>query len=203
VVIAYIDDERATGSMRSARGFDATALLTRFADLLVHYGGHQAAAGFSILRSNLSAFLERLQQIAPSVEFDAPESEKIDIDAELPHQYMTPDLIKIVDSLEPYGKDNRELRFVVRGVTIVDAKILGKTERTHLKLTFQCGEGKSAPKWPGIYWGAAERFGRDFALNDRVDVVFSVERNNFGGTESIEMNIADMEKSGAAPDTNV
>ncbi|MDR3311998.1 MAG: single-stranded-DNA-specific exonuclease RecJ, partial [Spirochaetaceae bacterium] len=146
VVIANIDETRATGSVRSARGFDATALLSRFADILVHYGGHQAAAGFSILRKNLDAFTDRLKEIAPAVEFDAPEDEKIDVDAELRHSYMTPELIKTVDLLEPYGKDTRELRFVVRGVTIVDAKILGKTERTHLKLTFQCGEGKSAPK---------------------------------------------------------
>jgi single-stranded-DNA-specific exonuclease len=109
---------------------------------------------------------------------------------------MTPELMAVVDRLEPYGNAAPELCFLVRKAKIVGANIVGKGERTHLKLTLQCGAGPKAVKWPAMYWGASARYKRDFTDGDLVDMVFTVVRNSFNGSETIEMRVQDMEKSG-------
>ena len=73
---------------------------------------------------------------------------------------------------------------------IVTADIMGKTEKQHLKLTFDCGKYK----WPAIFWQAAERLNRDFSVNDTVDAVFQVNRNVFNGAEIPQMILQDVQK---------
>jgi single-stranded-DNA-specific exonuclease len=103
---------------------------------------------------------------------------------------MTPDILKLSDRFEPFGKDNLELQFLVKNALMVNADIIGKTEK-HLKLTLQCG----ICKWPARFWNAAERYGRDFSKGDKVNVVFSFKRDSFNGTETVQMIVTDMERA--------
>jgi single-stranded-DNA-specific exonuclease len=188
IAVTVLENNTAVGSMRSVRGVDATAFLTQLSDLFLNYGGHNAAAGFSFAADNTADFLSRLKELAPLLELEDAAEDALPVDAELPHNFMTPDIMKLVDRFEPFGKDNPELQFLVKNALIVNAEIIGKTEK-HLKLTLQCG----TYKWPARFWNAAERYGRDFSTGDKVNVVFSFKRDSFNGTETVQMVIADME----------
>jgi single-stranded-DNA-specific exonuclease len=182
--------ETFVGSIRTARGVDATATLSGMADLFINYGGHKSAGGFSLKKSAAEEFLARLKSLSDTIALEDAE-ERIIIDAEIPFDYMTPELLNVVDSFEPFGECNPELRFVVRNAKIVSADLIGKVEKSHLRLTMQCGKYK----WPAVYWNSAERYGNSFALNDTVDVVFSVSHNYYNGNENPRMNIIDIKRS--------
>jgi single-stranded-DNA-specific exonuclease len=179
----------AVGSLRTTRGLNATEFLDNFSDLFISYGGHNAAAGFSFEQSKTEEFIERLKVLSRTIELENAD-ERLIIDAEIPFDFMTPDLLKRVDAFEPYGMDNPELRFLVKKAKIITANIVGNTEKKHLKLTLQCGKYK----WPAIYWRAADLLGNDFSLNDTIDAVFTVSRNTFNGTETTQMIITDIKR---------
>ena len=79
---------------------------------------------------------------------------------------------------------------MAKKMRIMAVDIMGKTAKQHLKITFDCGKYK----WPAIFWQAAERLGRDFALGDTVDAVFQVNRNTFNGAEIPQMILQDIQK---------
>ncbi|MBP5792516.1 MAG: single-stranded-DNA-specific exonuclease RecJ, partial [Spirochaetaceae bacterium] len=192
IVIAFLDENNAVGSIRSTRGYDVYSLLEQCAEHLTNHGGHAYAAGFSLDRSKLNDFLESVRHISGAIEFtQQPDEEVLSIDAELPHNYMTPDLLNLVDRFEPYGESNATLCFMAKKLKILGADIMGKVEAKHLKLTL----GAGAHKWPALYWNSAEKLKNEFNIGDTIDAVFSVCRNCFNGTETAQIVITDLRKS--------
>ena len=194
IVMCYMSDGTAVGSMRSSRGFTLENLLAPCADLFIDHGGHAFAAGFSLKPENIEEFLARIGRLSASIEFpDVAPDEEISVDAELPREFLTPALLELTDRFEPYGEGNEQLRFMAKGIRIMGADIMGKTEKQHLKLTFDCGKFK----WPAIFWQAAERLNRDFSVGDVVDAVFQVNRNTFNGAETPQMILDDVKRPDA------
>jgi single-stranded-DNA-specific exonuclease len=190
----FFGEEVVTGSLRSARNYDLRGLLEQCADLFLDWGGHNYAAGFSMNRSNWEAFLERLKTAAYTIELgDDEDEETVTVDAELPHSYLTPDIFKVVDRFEPYGEENGPLIFMARGLKVTDINFMGKIEAKHVKLTLDTGKHK----WPAIYWQAAEKVSRDFDISDTVDLVFTLNRNWFNGTEIPQLIVTDLRKASA------
>ncbi len=191
IAVTFIDNGKtAVGSMRSCRGCIATDFLDAFGEIFINHGGHNSAAGFSFEREKLDAFLERLEDTAARITLEE-DDETVIVDAELPEAYITPALLDLVERFEPFGAENRELVFVSKNLKIHEAVILGKSERQHLKLVFDCGKYK----FPAIFWGAAERLGRDFKSGDRIDILYTVGKNYYKGMVTPQMTILDAEKS--------
>ena len=192
IVICFMEDGTAVGSMRSARGLHLESILEPCADLFIDHGGHAFAAGFSLRKEKFDEFLARVQSLSERIEFpDTAEEEELLIDAELPHEFLTPSLLELADRFEPYGEGNDQLIFMAKKMRIMAVDVMGKTAKQHLKITFDCGKYK----WPAIFWQAAERLGRDFALGDTVDAVFQVNRNTFNGAEIPQMILQDIQKA--------
>jgi single-stranded-DNA-specific exonuclease len=182
----------ATGSLRSVRGYNLSGLLEQCADLFIDWGGHTFAAGFSMDKANWEPFLERLRTAAYTIELGPDEDEKtLTVDAELPRSYLSPDLFRVADLLEPYGEENGAPRFLARGLTINDITLMGKTELKHVKLTLDAGKYK----WPAVYWRAVEKVKTEFDTGDKVDLVFTLSRNWFNGTETPQLIVADLRRS--------
>jgi single-stranded-DNA-specific exonuclease len=181
-----------TGSFRSVRGYDLRALLERCADLFIDWGGHSFAAGFSMEKAHWEPLLERLREGAALIQLaDEEDQERIVVDAELPPSYLTADIFKVADRFEPYGEESGPLIFMARGLRITELNFMGKNEAKHLKLTLDAGKHK----WPAVYWDAAKKVPQEFALNDRVDLVFTLNRNWFNGTETPQLRIKDLRRS--------
>jgi single-stranded-DNA-specific exonuclease len=191
-LVVSFTGETATGSLRSVKGYDLRPLLEQCADLFLDWGGHNYAAGFSMDRGSWEAFLERLETVSGAMEF-TPEGEKaIQVDAELPPAYLTPEIIDIVERFEPYGEENRPLVFMTRNVRISDIGLMGKNGAPHVKLTLDIG----SYKWPAVYWQAADKIPGEFDLHDSVDLVFGMARNWFSGDGKPQLIITDIRRSG-------
>ena len=182
-----------TGSIRSSRGYNVGCLLEQCGDLFIDSGGHEFAGGFSMKKENWDAFTERLKTAAYSVEFEEKgDGQTVSIDAELPPEYLNPDLLTLVDRFEPYGKENEPLTFLAKNLFVEDLNFIGKNESKHLKLILA---GRKH-KWPALYWDAAARvLNKEFGKGDRVDIVFTVTRDWYKGIATPQMMITDLKKS--------
>jgi len=192
-IAVSIGKDICTGSIRSARGFNIHVLFEQWQDLLIDAGGHKAAGGFSMEKKNWDAFLERLKTFAVTIDLEeAPAEECIYIDAELPPDFLSPDILKIIDLFEPYGNDNEQINFMTRKLSVKEINFIGKPESKHLKLTLDSGKYK----WPALYWQSADRVhNKEFGLNDKVDIAFNITRDYFKGNEIPQLIILDLKKS--------
>ena len=191
IIMVYTQDNVIVGSMRSFGNYDLTSLRNQCQDLFIDNGGHAFAAGFSLKEENLPAFIDRLKVISEDITLSEDEEQGNLIDGELPREYMTPDLMKILDLFEPYGIENEPLVFGGKKLKVTGIDLMGKTEKKHVKLTLDCGKYK----FPGIIWNGIERVNRDFSMNDFVDVIFQISRNSFNGMETVQLIIQDVAKS--------
>jgi len=182
-----------TGSIRSLRGYNIHILFEQTGDLFIDCGGHQAAGGFSMVMQNWDAFMERLKKAVSAIEFEEqPDEEVIQIDAELPHEYLSPDILKLSDKFEPYGSGNDPLVFMTKNIAIREINFIGKPEAKHIKMTLDAGKYK----WPALYWNSAERAAKkEFTVNDKVDIIFNLARDYFKGNETPQIMIMDLKKS--------
>ena len=189
VVLAYIDD-KIVGSMRSVPGINAKNFLEKMKELFNDHGGHEMAAGFNLQKKDLEIFLETLEARIDELSIPEDIEESLDIDAEIPHKYMNPDLIKIVDMFEPYGEGNNQLTFLVKKAFIDDISLMGKSDPQHVRMLVTAGENK----WPAVYWKASDKVGKLLDNGAEIDIVFSVGRNYFQNRENLQLTILDVQK---------
>ena len=134
------------GSCRSWGGFNLFAALESCSDLLLGFGGHELAAGFTIDEANIPAFRERMNQYAAEYWVGkAPES-VLEIDMEL-HQpgRVTLQEVEALSALEPYGSGNARPLFCLMGATLLRTQNVGQNR--HLKLRL----GKGSAQFDGIF----------------------------------------------------
>jgi len=143
VAVAAVYDGMATGSIRSVPGVDAVAALGTAEDLLTRFGGHKAAAGFSLPAEQLAA-LEQAQ--SEHVRRD------IDPDALIPRRradaaacldQLGEAAARALQLLEPCGRGNPKPRIVVTGVRI------DRVRRVRQHVFFELGPVQ------GVWWSAA------------------------------------------------
>ena len=192
VIASFRKEGEVVGSIRTARGFPVTGLLESCAELFIDYGGHDAAAGFSMRADRWDEFARRAGEYMAGAEIDRSE-ESIAIDAELPHDFMAPAIAKLAERFEPYGEENRPLVLMARNVPMADAQIVGKNGKSHLKLTLDFG----AYKWPALMWDGGERLERDFSFRnrDRLDVLFKITSARWNGEERPQLELYDLRRA--------
>jgi len=194
LVVAHLDGDRVTGSMRSPLDFDVRAFLNRFNDLFIDFGGHKCAGGFSMDKQNLVEFRRRMLKEIDIMEEASENEEIIRIDVELPPEYMNPKLISLVEAFEPYGEHNPPLQFYIRKARIDDIQILNRSKSSgpnHVKLQLQYGNFR----WPAVYWGGSNVIQEGYKAKDEVDVVFRLGRNYYRNNESLQLTVIALRKS--------
>ena len=136
-LVTHVDGE-GRASCRSIEEFDITALLRRHADLFLRFGGHRAAAGFTIDASRLPELRARLTADAASRLDVANLAPTIPVDAELHLGEVNKSVLQWLALLGPHGIGNPTPTFLARGVTVADARAVG-AEGTHLSFTLKEG----------------------------------------------------------------
>ncbi len=178
------------GSMRSCRGFITTSFLSSFGDFFINYGGHNAAAGFSFENERLELFNKKIKELLPSINLEE-ENLDINIDAEIPQEFLSPESFKIVNTMEPFGAENKELLLVTKNIKLCDAMVQGKKEPYSLKLVFDNGKYK----FPGMFFGQAERFNKDIIIGHNYDILYTMVYNYFNGNVTPQFRIKEVRQS--------
>lgn len=189
ILVAKESETVTRGSARSIPEFDITHALDQCADLLVKYGGHAAAAGFTIKNENLPAFRERLLSIARR-SFEVEQLKKtLIVDAELNLRGVDANLVADVHRLQPFGMRNPAPVFVTRNLTVKHHALVGK-DRSHLKLKLYDGK----KMWDAIGFGMGSYWGKN-EMPVIIDAVYALEFNVWNGRTTLQLNLKDIQKN--------
>lgn len=126
------------GSGRSIEGYHMYDEISKCKQLLTKFGGHPMAAGFSLTDENLDTFRQSLNDNA-ALEDDLL-IEKIHIDVPVPIDYLTQELVRQMEILEPFGKANPKPLFAEKELKIRGYRIMGANQNV-CKLTLQNKNG--------------------------------------------------------------
>ena len=185
----HLNGRTGKGSCRSWGGFNLFAALESCKDLLLGFGGHELAAGFTIQRENIPAFRDRMNDYARGLCGESAPESVLDIDAAITRPgEVTLEELEALSALEPYGSGNTRPVFCLLGATLLRTQNVGQNR--HLKLRL----GKGCAQFDGIFFSTvAERCG--CTVGDRVDAAFYLQINEFRGSRTVQLQMVDIRPS--------
>ena len=185
----HLNGSTGKGSCRSWGGFNLFAALESCKDLLLGFGGHELAAGFTIQRENIPAFRDRMNDYARGLCGESAPESVLDIDAAITRPgEVTLEELEALSALEPYGSGNTRPVFCLLGATLLRTQNVGQNR--HLKLRL----GKGCAQFDGIFFSTvAERCG--CTVGDRVDAAFYLQINEFRGSRTVQLQMVDIRPS--------
>ena len=177
------------GSCRSWGGFNLFAALEACSDLLLGFGGHELAAGFTIEEKNIPAFRQRMNQYASRFRGGKAPVSCLQVDVPIGQAgRVTLAEVEALDALEPYGAGNARPVFCLRGATLDRLQNVGQNRHLKLRLT------KGSAQFDGIFFSAvAQTCG--VAPGDRVDATFYLQINEFRSSRTVQMQMVDIRPS--------
>jgi single-stranded-DNA-specific exonuclease len=183
VAVVAIEGDRARGSVRSVPGFHITEALESCSPLLERFGGHAAAAGFTVARDRLPELQDRLVRLAGGALSGGAAQPVLQIDSEVRLADLTWELHRWIARLEPCGQGNPAPVFFARGLRIRNKRCVGK-DGAHLKLSLTDGR----LTFDAIAFG----FGRaEPSLGETVDAAFALEENDYYGRQ-MQLRVIDL-----------
>lgn len=127
-IVISLKGEYYIGEGRSIGCLDLVGLLMHCDDLLIDYGGHKQAAGFSIAEHQLATFVERARDYVDSNIKWNDLVRKIFIDLEISPSGLTEKVKEELKLFSPFGEGNRAPTFLIKGIT------LKEIYRDHIKI---------------------------------------------------------------------
>lgn len=138
VVLAKDKDGNWKGSARSPEGFMLKDALDQCAEYLLSYGGHAKAAGLTVRASDLDKFKEKLTRLAVDAAGEKGFETAVPIDAVLPAEDYTEEMVRHLSILEPFGEGFPRPLFGLVVSNITDTRFMGQEEQ-HVKYHDESG----------------------------------------------------------------
>jgi single-stranded-DNA-specific exonuclease len=183
-VVLSIDGGVAHGSGRSIEPYHLLNGLTSCADLFDKFGGHSHAAGITIKPDRIEELRRRLNEHAASCLTEEDLQPAVHIDAELPAENISFELVGELQKLEPYGAGNPRPTFLTRNLCILtEPRLIGQR---HLKL---CVAGPEGRPLETIWWNGAEQ---TTAIRSGIDMAYTIETRNWSGETFLQLSVTDM-----------
>lgn len=185
-LVISIKDGIGKGSCRSIDNCNIYEALQSAEDLLIQFGGHQAAAGFSIKEDKIPALRERLAQYCKEHLAETDYLPIVDIDSQVTIDDIDVPLIEEIETLEPYGMANPTPVLALEEATISDLFLMGQ-QKKHAKVLLE----REDSTIDAIAWNRPDLHA-SFFPGDRVKVAFTVQKNEWNGHVSPQLMIQDM-----------
>lgn len=186
-ILICFEGEEGKGSGRSIPGFNLHDAVMNCDTYVEKFGGHSMAIGINVKKENFEKFKKEFEEytqnshisdIIPIIQIDKQaDIKKINIQD-----------VKQLKLLEPYGEGNKMPQFLIKNLKILSIRSL--SEGKHLKL--KLGVDNYIIDAIGFNMGeVADKY----LIGDKVDIVGSLEINQFGGNENIQVNLKDLRKT--------
>lgn len=185
-LVISIKDGIGKGSCRSIDNCNIYEALQSAEDLLIQFGGHQAAAGFSVKEDKIPALRERLAQYCKEHLAETDYLPIVDIDSQVAIDDIDVPLIEEIETLEPYGMANPTPVLALEEATISDLFLMGQ-QKKHAKVLLE----REDSTIDAIAWNRPDLHA-SFFPGDRVKVAFTVQKNEWNGHVSPQLMIQDM-----------
>jgi single-stranded-DNA-specific exonuclease len=178
----------AVGSARSVSNFNLYNALQSCEAYLVRFGGHSAAAGLTIEAQNIETFRKAFCDVCAAGISEEERTAELLLDGTFPLGAFTPNAVKQILSLAPFGNANQSPVFAAENVTAQNVKPMGQ-EENHFSAEF-CQGGVTLR---GIAFTRGEWIEKMKPYSEPLDIAFKVKISSYNGR--VELNIVDWRRS--------
>jgi single-stranded-DNA-specific exonuclease len=182
--IIAIEDGVGKASIRSIKEFPLLAILKKCSDILINFGGHDFAAGMTILSENIGEFKKHFINQANSSLQDTDVLSKLTIDAKVDFDEINFDFMESLNLLAPFGNENPAPILYCDVHQTWPPKIIGTN---HLKLYME----QRDRMLEGICFGMANRRKQIRKKNLLLRIAFTPQINTFQNKTSIQLLVRD------------
>ncbi len=173
------------GSGRSIQGLNLYEAFKAGAAHCLGFGGHRMAAGLSIRAEDVGAFATQFEAAVGAATSPEDFIPRTVIDSELEFAAINERVLEELARLAPHGPRNPEPIFLARNVLVHSRRVVGES---HLKLYLR----QDKRGFGAIAFGLADA---PIHEGDHIDVLFSLENNEWNGSSSIQLRIRDYRPS--------
>lgn len=188
VFIISEENNEARGSARGIAGYSIFNALTACKDLLVKYGGHSGAGGFSLEPDRIDDFRQMLYDYSKETYPQMPVV-TINVDKVIEPDELNTAVISGLGVLEPFGEGNPLPLFAILSARVEDIIPLSGGTHTKLKLNYH-----NTYIYALLFNVSPDKF--TLKAGDTGDFLAYIDVSAFGGRESISIKIHDYRKSG-------
>ena len=188
-IVLAENDGLLTGSARSVHDFDLYEAISKCAHLCQKFGGHKYAAGLSIKKENLHAFIIAFEKVVSETITEDQLSAKIEVDMEIDINDVDEKLFRIIKQFAPFGPLNLAPAFISKAVIDTGyGKKLG-ADKFHLRINAKTVTGSIG----GIGFGMGDFFDniKDY---QEFDICYTIEENEWNGKKSLQLMLADIKQ---------
>jgi single-stranded-DNA-specific exonuclease len=183
-----------TGSARSVPSFNVVEALKYSKDVLVKFGGHAAAAGFTLRTEHLDIFYKNLLDFADKNLDPAALAKVINLDAEMKPEDISMETSDTINAFEPFGVDNTKPKFMLANVSVVDSSGVGKDAK-HLQLSVSAKLGNGTEK---VFKCIAFNFCKvieQLSPGKKIDLAFELITDVWQGRKNLKLRVIDFREA--------
>ena len=180
VALVSLREGLGKGSARSIEGYHLFQGLRACRQHLVKFGGHAAAAGFTVAEENLAALQEALEEACLAQVGEAPLRPTHREDTAVDLFDLDQDFYKHLERLRPIGPGNPEPVFVCQTVECLTSRVVGER---HLKVQLSQGQV--------VLEAIAFDQGSCHPLSGSLEVALSARFSSFKGQITPELRLLD------------
>lgn len=169
------------GSGRSIESYHMYKALCGVQDLLLKFGGHPMAAGFSLKEEDVEEFRRRLNEQSTLTKEDF--IPKIWIDVAMPLEYVSEALIDELKSLEPFGQGNEKPQFAQKNLRIRSLRAIGRNNNA-VRMTVVTEGGRPME---AMVFTEADRFVEEAKNSRTIDVIYYPDVNEYNGNRTLQI----------------
>lgn len=189
-IVLSEDKDKYVASGRSIEEFNLIEALAKNSHLLLRFGGHSGAAGFTMAKENLPKFQQALVAQAVALGLaDLQFAGKVMIDLEVTLKDIDWQLLEQISQFEPFGEDNPQPRFLIKNLQLEAIEPVGQDNK-HVRLWVR----QENLQRKVIAFGFADKVG-ELEAADLVDLVVTVGVNEWNGNREIQLSLVDFRKS--------
>jgi single-stranded-DNA-specific exonuclease len=185
ILIAVDEQGNAKGSGRSIPGFHLLEALTSCSEHLERFGGHRYAAGVGLSVKNIDCFSAAFEAAALQILGDSELVPILDVDADVCPAEVDLRLAEELRRMEPFGAGNPEPTLMMRGVTVVERRIVGDG---HLKLRISLA---------GVVFNAIAFRQAECSTDGLQDIAFFPECTIWNNSTTLQLRIKAIRKAEA------
>ena len=186
-ILVGFEGEEGKGSGRSIPGVDLHEAILKCSSKLEKFGGHAMAIGLSLKKENFKEFKKELNEYLKGIDINQiKQIIMIDVVANL--KDISLQAVQELELLEPFGEVNKMPIFCFKNLKIDSIRAL--TEGKHLKMNLRDDNMIIS----AIGFNMGEKV-QEYRLGDKIDVIGSLEINEYSGMKNIQLNLKDIMKS--------
>ena len=188
-----IDPLNLKGSGRAYGDYDLFAALGRVSDKLINFGGHKKAAGVTLRKSDLPAFMRALEDDAVANAGENETDDVLDVTAKLKFNIINFDTYEAICKFKPYGIGNKKPLFVTERLVVVN--INDMTDGAHIRLDLADADGNSDQTVSAVGFGMGI-YTKLLKPGDIIDIAYTMNEYTYKGKTSISLYLEDIKLAG-------